>query len=143
MSEVVFVVYSEGMQTENQPQGQRTIIQGPLLGLSPNYIPGLFSFVVTVGIIGVDVDVDHTLKYIFKDSNGKNVIPETELALPNATGNSKNLQPEMRGVTVSIDIRNADLQVEGQYISEFYLDGTSLGSFLVQVRQLLKPEDQK
>ena len=138
MPHITMFTYSELFQLQNLPEGkgQRLNIINPILVIIPEFLPTTYSFSVTFGILGVKMEVPHELKITFWgpdeevifDSGNLNIqfpIPE----------NKKGLPEDMRGPVISMDIRNAALEEEGEYFTKIFLDGEEMGKYPIKIKK--------
>lgn len=142
MPYVSLFVYSDGTKTENHPQPEMHIIN-PKIIFTPMFIPGQYSFDVTVGIMELDTEKEeHTARYTFSGPDGGIIINSGGIRLQKTEQPQKNLPPDMRGGIISLDFRNVILNKNGTYKSEVFCDGESLGDFPISVRGINTPEDE-
>lgn len=130
MAHVTTFIYSEESRNEMHPKGQKMNIINPLLVFSPKYLPGQFSFSVAIGILEVDYSETHVFRYFLKGPNIEQepLVDTGDIPIPTQP-NPKNLPLEMQGIFMGFDLRNIELEDEGKYTSEVFLDGKSLGVY--------------
>lgn len=106
----------------------RTDIVGLLNAMSPEYIPGLFSFSISFTLLNI-TEGEHSLIVKFKDPNNE-VIAEIDNAIVqyNKDTNS-NLPDEHMGINVAAGLQNVNFKKSGLYSTEVILDGTSIGEY--------------
>lgn len=88
--------------------------------ISPEYIPGLFTFSVVINLLDIDTSDEHQLKIVFTDPKEENTI-QIEGPVPTFVDNS-NLPKEYKGVTVAMDWNNVNFKVSGLYTISVYVD---------------------
>lgn len=135
MPRISTFMYSERVETNNQGQMN---IANPLLALNPMYIPGMFSFCITFGVIGFDQQMDHSLRILFLSPiEGEDPIIDTK-SLPISPGNFPRkeigLPPEQKGTVFNLDFRNVVFKNEGLYKTQVYFDGDLLGEYPIYAR---------
>lgn len=91
-----------------------------LSSISPEYVPGLFTFSVIINLLDVDTSVEHKLSIDFVDPNEENTI-HIEGPVPTFVDDS-NLPKEHKGVTVAMDWNNVNFKMSGLYTIKIYID---------------------
>lgn len=108
----------------------RTDIVGLLNAMTPEYIPGLFSFSVSFTLLNIE-EGDHTLIVKFKDPD-KVVIAEIDNAkITYIKDDTSNLPDEQTGINVAAGLQNVNFKKSGLYLTEVILDGTSIGEYYI------------
>ncbi len=125
-------MYCENTQIENTPEGKMHIT-GPMHIITPMFIPSMFSFCVAFGVLDLSLDKQHSLRYIFKDPSGEIVVDTNDIHLP-IQELKIDLPKDMNGMLLNMDFRNIALRIEGEYKSEVFIDGQSLGVFPIKVK---------
>jgi hypothetical protein len=124
---------------EAQPNNQtgKLNVSGPLHVFTPAFVPGMFSFSVVIGIMGIDLTQrSHKLRIIMTGPNKEldPVINTQDIDMFKQDGEVVySLPPEYRGLFINIDFRNVVFREEGLYNTEIYLDGELLGNSEVPV----------
>lgn len=126
-------MYCENTQNENTPEGNKLHIIGPMHIITPMFIPSMFSFCVTFGILDLCLNEQHILRYVFKSPNGEIVVDTKDIHLP-IQELKEDLPKEMNGILLNMDFRNIALKIEGKYNSEIFVDEHSLGVFPIGVK---------
>ncbi|BBH19845.1 hypothetical protein Back11_11900 [Paenibacillus baekrokdamisoli] len=128
-------IYSESVQTEITPTGQKPIIIGPMMNFKPAFIPGNFSFAVTFSISGVTFNQDHKIQYLFfAPGENQPLIDSGEILVNVQISSDQERLPEYaRGIQINMDFRNIIFRKEGDYESEIMFNGDSLGRFPIPV----------
>jgi hypothetical protein len=141
MPRISTFMYCEETKQEAHPGlPNRLNISNPLNVFRPAFVPGMFSFSIVFGLLGIDiVEKQHLLRIKFLNSNDleKPIIDTGDIQMiaeknPNDTNAS--LPEEHRGMMANLDFRNAVLKSEGEYITEIYMDNELLGSFPIYVK---------
>ena len=127
---VSLFVYSDSAQPQPTPQGNQLHIMNPQHILRPKFIPGQFSFAITFGILDFDISLPHSLRYTFSSPEGAKLIDTAEsIQLPPFVNELMNdLPTDMQGFLTSLDFKNVVFETEGEYKSEIFIDGVSLGT---------------
>jgi hypothetical protein len=92
-----------------------------LSALTPEYIPGLFTFSVIITILGVDIKVGHELKIEFISENDE-IVVELESELPIIENPESNLPEQYKGININMDWNNVNFKTSGLYNLKIYLD---------------------
>ena len=113
-------------------KGKNDIV-GILPVMTPEYIPGLFSFAVCFTILGMD-EGNHHLALAFKDSSEDVIalIDESEFLYEKDKGS--NLPDEYLGVNIAINLQNVNIKHSGIYKMEVVLDSQCQGVFDIYVK---------
>lgn len=106
-----------------------------LSAITPEYIPGLFTFSVIVILLDLEENGIHKLEVKFSDPNGENVVQlETDLpAVPSMVINSS-LPKEYRGINIAMDWNNVNFKISGVYELKVYYDGNEVGTKQIYVK---------
>ena len=105
--------------------------------MTPAFIPGMFSFSIVFGVLDVDLGKAHLLKCTFNSSieEERLIVDTGDIPLQILDqGIDKKLPKEMHGFIFAIDFRNATVRNDGNYYTEIFLDGNSLGKFPIIVK---------
>jgi hypothetical protein len=134
MPKILTFMYCD--RAEPNHQGQLQIIN-PLLVLNPIFIPGMYSFSIAFGVMGINNDEDHTFRIQFLspnedqpmiDSNTisipKGVVPKVNLGLPQ----------EFRSMMLNMDFRNVIFKTEGLYYTRVFIDNEHKDDFPIYVK---------
>ncbi|MFB9859611.1 DUF6941 family protein [Salinicoccus siamensis] len=133
MPKITTFVYAE--EISNTRDNKLNIVN-PLNVFRPAFVPGMFSFSVVIGIIGLDVTQGkHTLRIKFygEDQKETPLIDTGYVPLEDVPTGPLSLPSELRGMMGSMDFRNVVMKSEGVYITEVFVDGDLLGEFPIHV----------
>jgi hypothetical protein len=125
-------VYCEDAKQEMSNQGIKMHVTNPFASLLPMFIPGSFSFSVCIGIAGITPDREHTLRYIFKQSEGSSepLIDTGDIKFAMNTDPSLSLVPfEYQGAVLSMDFKNVVFRMNGEYVSDIYINGEHVAKY--------------
>lgn len=122
-------------KAEQNQNGQLTI-NNPLLVINPVFVPGLFSFSVVFGVMGINFDFDHTVRLVFLDGEDNVIIDSNNISLPKGVipDDAIGLPPEERGFMFNLDFRNVVFKTEGTYKTQVYIDGDLMGDYPIFVK---------
>lgn len=106
----------------------RTDIVGLLNAMTPEYIPGLFSFSINFTLSNIS-EGEHALIVKFKNPD-KEVIAEIDNAIVSyKKDENDNLPDEVMGINIAAGLQNVNFKKSGLYSTEVILDGTSIGEY--------------
>ena len=103
-----------------------------LNNITPPFLPTTFTFAVGIGVVGINLEVTNYLKYSFVSPSNKDVVIQ-EFPLPIAP-NDVNLDADMQGFILSLNMQNVILQDEGYYQSKIHLNNTLIGEYSIKVK---------
>jgi len=130
-------IYSEDASQvpDNVGREPKLVLVNPRNVFVPAYVPGMFSFAVTFGIVDLNMDTDHKLRYVFKGPSGseKLLLDTGDISVPPNSGDAE-LPATYRGFMFTLNARNIEFASEGEYVSEVYIDSNKIGYFPVYVR---------
>lgn len=118
VSDIIFCLRATNM--EGSGASATTI----LTALTPEYIPGLFTFSVIVTLLDIDPDNEHTVAIDFINPSNENVV-HIEAPLPRIEDDS-NLPQAYKGLNMAMDWNNVNLKVSGLYTIQVKFDGDLL-----------------
>lgn len=107
------------------PQGMVTHLVAPQVVLRPMFIPGNFSFGITVGVRGLDLKNPIKLNFSIISPDGAVAQNSGDTELP-AMVKEDTLPPEHQGVMLNLDIRNMIIKSEGVYKFVLNVNGENL-----------------
>jgi hypothetical protein len=135
MPKISTFMYCE--RAEPNPQGQMHITN-PLLVINPVFIPGMFSFSIVFGVIGIDNDLDHQMQLLFlsPDENEAPIINTNTITLPKGVApvTMISLPPEQKSMMFNLDFRNVVFKKEGIYKTSVFIDGENMGDYPIFVK---------
>lgn len=105
-----------------------------LSAITPEYIPGLFSFSVIITLLDLDYSREHTFSVEFVNPNGENVIDICNQPMPNVDLDMGNLPNEYKGINIAMDWNNVNLRLSGLYTIRILYDGTEIGNKSIYVK---------
>lgn len=131
-SRVSVFVYSDDSGLEQTPNGPRLHVINPQQVLKPAFVPGMFSFSITVGIVDLDTTVEHEIRLCFTDPQHEQLMDPITVSSP--IGMDADLPQEARGFMMSVNARNVVFDQEGFHQTMVWLDNVLLGEFPVYVK---------
>ena len=106
----------------------KTNITGVLRALTPEYIPGLYSFSISFSILGLE-EGEYKFGFAFKDPQGQSISSIENVLMNCEWSQEKNLPEKYKGVDIILRLQNMDLKVQGVYNTEVWIDDEKLGEF--------------
>ena len=114
--------------------GDMVNAMGILSALTPEYIPGAFSFSIILSILDFDTEKKSSVSIILF-SPTKEVFNSGEIELPLMPQDSSIMIPnEYTGMNLCMDLRNVILEEEGLYTTKVLLDGEEIGKSDIYVK---------
>lgn len=114
VSDVIFCLRATNVE------GQGACATTILTALTPEYIPGLFTFSVIITLLDIDASTGHQLMVDFISPTEENVV-HVESPLP-AINEDNNLPQQYKGINIAMDWNNVNLKVSGEYIIKITVD---------------------
>ncbi len=124
MAEVKNFIYCLNVNTVDG----RTDIVGVLNAMTPEYIPGLFSFSISFTLLDIS-EGDHSLIVKFKNPDNEVIAGIDNAIVPYKKDENSNLPDEQMGINVAAGLQNVDFKKSGMYSTEILLDGTRVGEY--------------
>ncbi len=118
------------LNASNLP-GQGVCANTILTTMTPEYIPGLFTFSVIITILDVDTTKEHELSISF--CSPSEVLGELKAPLPVIEDHS-NLPNEYKGINLTIDWNNMNFKENGEYRITILLDDAQIGEKSIYVK---------
>lgn len=128
MAKVADIIFC--LNATNLP-GQGACANTILTTITPDYIPGLYTFSVVITILALDTTSNHALEISF--ACGEEEVARIEGEIPPMEDPS-NLPAEYKGVNLSINWNNINFKTEGEYCLKIVVDGDEVGSKTVFVK---------
>ena len=115
----------DSIEHKQMPCGEIQKLVSPQVVLRPMFIPGNFSFGVSIGVRGLKISEAIKLKFAVLAPDG-NVVQESPETLIETDGVKDTLPEEHQGLMINIDIRNLVIQEEGVYKFVLTVNGEQL-----------------
>ena len=91
-----------------------------LTALTPEYVPGLFTFSVIITLTDIDPAEDHHIAINFVNPSQENIV-HIESPVPQVT-DSSNLPSEYKGLNLAMDWNNLNFKTSGLYTLQVIFD---------------------
>ncbi len=105
-----------------------------LSAITPEYIPGLFSFSVIVCLLDLDYNAEHFFSVEFVDPTGEKVVNIENQVMPRLQLYEGNVPNEYKGINIAMEWNNVNLKVSGLYTIRFLYDGLEIGTKKIYVK---------
>ena len=130
MAKVVTITYCEGIESN----GGKNSIVNPLPILRPMYVPGMYSFGISVGIVDFNRYDEHTIRIVFRNSESKQEVINTDiLPLPQEAVNTS-IPDDLQNIVLNMEFKNAVFDQEGTYETVVYFDEEEIGAYPIKVK---------
>lgn len=125
-SDIIFCLNAQNIE------GTGVSANNILTAITPEYIPGLFSFSVVVTLIDMDCSQKHNFSVRFLDSSDE-IVVNVDGETPIYSDNS-NVPNEYKGLNLAMDWNNVNLKKSGIYTIKIYIDEDLIGEKSVYVK---------
>ena len=135
MANLSYFLYCLNAERQQSPQGESINANGVLTVLTPEFVPGLFSFSIIFSILDIEGSSDSLIKIVFKDNSGNELINTGNISMPPVpTEEGIRLPSQYIGYNLSMDFRNVVFESEGEYTTDIYFNDTLIGSKPIYVK---------
>lgn len=121
----------------NEGKGESINAMGVLSALTPEFVPGTFSFSIIFSVLDVDVSTNNTIQIKFsKDGEEKNLVNTGVITIPPLPNDDDviRLPKEYKGLNMSMDFRNVIFETEGLYNTSVIFNGSLLADNFIYVK---------
>ena len=135
MTNFIYCLSAERMQAMDG-KGDSINAMGVLAAMTPEFVPGTFSYSIVFSILDVDITQDNRIQIRFKDNNNKEIIDTGVLSIPRMpdAADGVGLPKEYKGLNLSMDFRNVVFETEGLYTTEVYFNEELLSENPIYVK---------
>lgn len=138
MAKLTGFIYCAGTEKVSNPEKKEGSINaiGVLSALTPEYVPGMFSFSVIFSVLDIDVSIINRIRIVFaKVDEDKNLLDTGVIPVPPFTEKEEVMLPtEYRGATMSMDFRNVIFEENGLYSAKVFVNDEFLGDNYIYVQ---------
>lgn len=122
--------------TTNGDGGETINANGIMAALTPEFVPGTFSFSILFSVLDADITVNNNIRIAFgKKDVDKKLVDSGIIHLPPMPDKDEvGLPKEYKGLNMSMDLRNVIFESEGLYCTEIIFNGEILGEYPVYVK---------
>lgn len=108
---------------------------GVLSVITPEFVPGAFSFSIILSVLDMDVKKENTIKIVFRDPDGKEIVNTNDIVIPpNPNEETMELPKVYQGLNMCMDLRNVIFEKEGLYYTEVIVNGNQIGKNEIYVK---------
>lgn len=120
----------------NDGKGDSINAIGVLSALTPEFVPGTFSFSIIFSILDIDVSGNNAIQIILsKKGEDKPLVDSGIINLPSMPDtNEIGLPSEYKGLNMSMDFRNVIFETEGTYNTAVFFNGQLLANNPIYVK---------
>ena len=135
LSNFIYCINAERTDNGEGNDGNINAI-GIMSAITPEFVPGTFSFSIIFTVLDVDTTKNNTVQVIFKQDSEENSLADTGIVTvpPMPDRNITGLPDEYKGMNMSMDLRNVIFESEGLYTTKVIFNGTELGSKSIYVK---------
>lgn len=137
MARLANFLYCLNAERQQGPQGKGASINamGVLTVLTPEFMPGLFSFSIIFSILDIDPHSDSQIKVVFTDNTGKVITDTGNITIPPVPADPDLCLPSKYvGYNLSMDFRNVVFENDGEYKTDIYFNKELLGTAPIFVK---------
>lgn len=120
----------------NDGSGDSINAMGVMSALTPEFVPGTFSFSIIFSVLDVDVSGNNTIQIVFsKDGDNNNLVNSGMITIPPMPNvDEVGLPNEYKGLNMSMDFRNVIFETEGLYNTSVLFNGKLLATNPIYVK---------
>lgn len=105
---------------------------GVLSAITPEYVPGAFSFSILCSIMDLE-EGNHNISMKFM-SPEENVLVDIDAIVPYEKNDAVNLPKEQVGLNISTNLQNVVFEKAGMYKTKVSIDGILYGTYEIYVK---------
>lgn len=114
--------------------GESMNARGVLPVITPEFVPGTFSFSIIFSIQGIDIGNSNTMQILFLKED-KALVDSGVITIPPMTNLKEDGLPmEYKGLNMSMDLRNVVFEKEGVYTTKIILNKEEIGDNPIYVK---------
>lgn len=123
LTNFIYCINAERVPAGNG-KGESINAIGVLATLTPEFVPGTFSFSIIFSILDIDISGNNTIRIVFsKDGEDKTLVDSgTVLIPPISNDDAIDLPAEYKGLNMSMDFRNVIFESEGIYRTTIFFN---------------------
>ena len=134
LSSFIYCINSERTPTLDG-KGETINAIGILSAITPEFVPGPFSFSIIFSIVDIDLKQNNRIKIIFTDDNDKEILNSNEIILPTENlVDTLNIPDEYKGINMCMDLRNIVFEKDGVYKTTIIFNGNEIGTNEIYVK---------
>lgn len=123
LTNFIYCINAERVPAGNG-KGESINAIGVLATLTPEFVPGTFSFSIIFSILDIDISGNNIIRIVFsKDGEDKTLVDSgTVLIPPISNDDAIDLPAEYKGLNMSMDFRNVIFESEGIYKTTIFFN---------------------
>ncbi len=117
LTNFIYCINAERIPSKNGKTDSVNAI-GVLSSLTPEFVPGTFSFSIIFSVLDIDISGNNTVQItFFREGEQKNLVDSGVITIPPLSPDSDDIQlpPKYQGLNMSMDFRNVIFEQEGLY----------------------------
>ncbi|HJC48535.1 MAG TPA: hypothetical protein IAA04_10830 [Candidatus Lachnoclostridium pullistercoris] len=117
LTNFIYCINAERIPSKNGKTDSVNAI-GVLSSLTPEFVPGTFSFSVIFSVLDIDISGNNTVQItFFREGEQENLVDSGVITIPPLSPDSDDIQlpPKYQGLNMSMDFRNVIFEQEGLY----------------------------
>lgn len=120
----------------NDGNGESVNAIGVLSALTPEFVPGTFSFSIIFSVLDIDISGNNTIRIVFsKKGEDKALVNSGIINIPPMPDTKEiDLPSEYKGLNMSMDFRNVIFETEGIYSTEVFFNNQLLAENPIYVK---------
>ena len=135
LANFIYCINAERTATDDGNGGNINAM-GIMAAITPEFVPGTFSFSIIFSVLGVDTTENNTVQVIFKKDSEENSLVDTGIITvpPISDQNLTGIPDEYKGMNMSMDLRNVIFESEGVYTTKVIFNGIELENKPIYVK---------
>ena len=128
-----FVLCDRIGQTKLQNGSEVPVLVGPIARLRPPFLPTLYSFGISVGMLDLGDTEEVQINFLLFDPKGECVFTTGTETYQAKSNIAENMPVEYRTLMCSMQLQNVQLSVEGLYELKIVINGEEIGIYKIPV----------
>lgn len=129
MASIGFILFADEVFNPN-PAGNELMIKNPKIALTPEYVPGQFSFFLIFSLLDLE-EKGYKMAFVFRhEETGEVAVAQDSLPFDFKKDNPEVLNPNINGTIINLHLNNIILKHEGKYSFTVTLDGISKTEYI-------------
>ena len=135
MAKVSYFLYCANIDRKTIPGGGEIVsLDNPLATITPEFVPGMFSFSIAFSVLGVNVsDTNNTLRLQIVDEAGVAVVDTGDFPMAPLPPDETEVPDEHKGYNFSMDFRNVVFTHNGLYSTKIFFNKSEISEHPIYV----------